>query len=458
MRRPASRVLAVGAGLALLALLPRSAAGQDRCDLRINAARRTTVEASGAAGQAGRAYTTYLGGGTVRIACGGALMTGDSAVYYESDERAEMIGRVSYRDTTRTLSANRLTYYEGSGQVVAQGDVELVRLANRFRLQSPRASFYRAGSGGGRTLATGRPHMTMPPGDGGEPIEVDADEAEFVGDTVSIGRGDVVIHRSDFDATADSAVFHPTLGRLYGRPVVTARAMRLVGDSLHAAFAAGALDRLHAFGSARGAGEAVELEAEEIAVQWQGDDVNRIEAFGDGRSLAAATEFLIAGDSLDVAFTAGEPDSVTAVGTARTFQLAQRRDTTAALVEPEPALSDSSSWIAGDSIRGWLEAGASGPDGEAAGPGSPRTRIRRLLASGNARSYFSAVRDSARSGRPSRNYIVGSSIDIAFSAGDPESVVAKQAIGVYLEPTDRPRPNSAESAPASAESLPGRRP
>ncbi|MGD8495671.1 MAG: hypothetical protein PVF05_05730 [Gemmatimonadales bacterium] len=453
-----ARLLVAWAGLPLVALAPRSATGQERCDLRINAARRTTVEAPGAAAQGGRAYTTHLGGGTVTLRCGGAVMTGDSAVYYESDERAEMIGRVSYRDTTRTLSANRLTYYEPSGQIVAQGDVELFRLANRFRLRSPRASFYRAGSGGGRTLATGRPHMTMPPGDGGEPIEVDADEAEFVGDTLSIGRGDVVIRRSDFDATADSAVFHPALGRLYGRPVVTARTMRLEGDSLHAGFSGGALDRLHAFGSARGEGETVELEADEIVVQWEGDDVHRIEAFGDGRSLAAATEFLIAGDSLDVAFTAGDPDSVTAVGTARTFQLAQGRDTTAALVEPEPQLSDSSSWIAGDSIRGWLEAGAAGPGAEAGVAGSPRTRIRRLLASGNARSYFSAVRDSARSARPSRNYIVGSSIDITFSRGDPESVVAKQAIGVYLEPTDRPRPNSAASAPAGAGSLPGRRP
>jgi hypothetical protein len=434
-------------GIAAVALLPRPAAGQERCVLRIEAPRRNAVADSGAT----RTYTTFLGGGTVTLRCASAVMTGDSAVYHESQSRAEMIGDVLYRDTTRTLSADRLTYFESSGQVVAVGSVELVRLATRARLNGPRVSFFRAGSAGGRTLATGRPHMTFPPEPGGRPIDVDADEAEFIGDTISIGRGDVILHRSDFDATADSAVFHPALGRLYGRPQVTARGMRLEGDSLHAGLADADLDRLHAFGAARAEGEAVELEAQEILVTWARDDVDRIEAFGAGRSIAASDDFLIAGDSLDVAFTAGQPDSVTAVGAARTFQLAQARDTAAALTEPTPELSDDVSWIEGDSIRGWLEpatSGGAGAPNDGAGPsGDDATRVRRLRAVGQARSYFSAVRDSAQGGRPSRNYIIGESIDIGFTAGDPVSVVADQAIGVYLEPTERPAPSSATAAP-----------
>jgi hypothetical protein len=419
--------------------------------LRIEAPRRNAVADSGA----NRTYTTFLGGGTVTLRCASAVMTGDSAVYHESQSRAEMIGSVFYRDTTRTLSADRLTYFENSGQVVAVGNVELVRLATRARLNGPRVSFFRAGSAGGRTLATGRPHMTFPPEPGGRPIDVDADEAEFIGDTISIGRGDVILHRSDFDATADSAVFLPSLGRLYGRPRVTARGMRLEGDSLHAGLTTGDLDRLHAFGAARAEGEAVELEAQEILVTWAQDDVDRIEAFGAGRSIAASDDFLIAGDSLDVAFTAGEPDSVTAVGAARTFQLAQARDTTAEqLTEPTPELADDVSWIEGDSIRGWLEPAPSQsaevPADRAGVSGGDATRVRRLRAIGRARSYFSAVRDSAQAGRPSRNYIIGESIDIGFAAGDPVSVVADQAIGVYLEPTERPAPSGATAGPGRA--------
>jgi len=431
VRRQMATTLLGAIGLVRLA---QPAAAQDRCALRIDAPERNAVGESGG----GRSYTTYLGGGTVTLRCGNAVMTGDSAVHYASEDRAEMVGQVSYRDATRTLSAQRLTYYEANGQVVAAGDVELVRLSSGARLAGPRVSFFRAGSAGGRTLATQRPHMTFPPEPGGRVIEVDADETEFIGDTISIGRGNVVLHRSDFDATADSAVLLPALGRLYGRPRVTARGMRLEGDSLHAGIAAGDLDRLHAFGAARAEGETVELEAEQILVTWGEDEVERIEAFGTGRSLAASDDFLIAGDSLDVAFTGGQPDSVTAVGTARTFQLGQVRDTTAELVEPTPELSDDVGWIAGDSIRGWLETE------------DDTTRVHRLRSTGGARSFFAAVRDSAQGRLPSRNYIIGETIDIAFSAGDPVSVTADQAIGVYLEPSDRPPPNSTSAQTESA--------
>ena len=113
------------------------------------------------------AYTTYLGGGTVILRCGDAIMTGDSAVHFETEGRAEMIGGVSYADTTRTLRANHLTYFEDDGHVVADGEVYLVRLSSGATLEGPRANFYREGPGQDRSVATGRPRMTMPPAEAG---------------------------------------------------------------------------------------------------------------------------------------------------------------------------------------------------------------------------------------------------------------------------------------------------
>jgi len=443
---------------------PGAASAQDRCALRITAPSARSMGTPGGEG----AYTTHLGGGTVTLRCGGAVMTGDSAVHYETEQRAEMIGGVNYRDTTRTLTAHRLTYYEPNGQVVATGAVELVRVATRATLSGPRVSFYRAGAGGtvGRTLATGRPHMLMPSErGGGPPIEVHADEAEFLGDTVAVARGDVTIHRTDFDAAADSARFGGETGRLYGRPNVTARGMRLEGDSIHAGLASAAVDQLHAFGSARGEGETVELEAEEILILTGSaeDEVERIEAYG-GRAIAGAEAFLIAGDSLDIRLAAGRLDSVTAVGSARSFQVGEQgpaggvREPGAPLSEPEAGLSDDASWIEGDTIRAWFEASAMAPAGPGeAGAGEDSARIRRLLARGAARSYFAAVRDSARSDRPSRNYIIGGSIDIRFADGEPAEVTADQAIGVFLEPSESATSRSPGTAiPAdTAGRLPG---
>ena len=449
--RAAGRAFLLAAFMAVVG--PQGAAGQERCGLRITAPSANSV------GTAGGESTMHLGGGTVTLRCGAAVMTGDSAVHYETEQRAEMIGSVDYRDTTRTLTADRLTYYEPNGQVVAQGNVELVRLATRATLSGPRVSFFRAGAGGGvgRTLATGRPHMVMPPESGtGPPIEVDADEAEFLGDTVAHARGDVTIRRPDFDATADSARFADETGRLFGRPVVTARGMRLEGDSIHAGLASAGVDRLHAFGAARGEGETVQLEAEEILILTSSadDEVERIEAFGD-RALAAAEAFLVAGDSLDIRFTAGRIDSVTATGSARSFQLegaegggdagapqegaqqAEQEHADEPLVEPEAGLSDETGWIEGDTIRAWFEAPPGGRDGVGgAAEGEDSARIRRLLARGAARSYFAAVRDTARSERASRNYIIGERIDIRFADGEPAEVTADQAIGVFLEPSD----------------------
>jgi len=411
---------------------PASGLAQDRCALRISASSSQSVGSPGGGG----AYTTYLGGGTVTLRCGGAVMTGDSAVHFETEQRAVMIGTVDYRDTTRTLSGNRLTYFERNGQVVASGDVELIRLSNRARLTGPRVTFYRAGAGGGvaRTLATGRPHMTMPPESGvGPPVEVDADVAEFVGDTLAFARGEVVITRTDLDASADSAWFRGESARLYGRAVVAARGMRIEGDSIHAELTSGGVDNLHAFGTARGSGEAVDLEAGQIRIRWLPgeDEVDRVEAF-DGRALAAAESFLVAGDSLDIGFTDGGLDSLTAVGTARSFQLADGppREPDLPLSEPEPAPSDDASWIEGDTIRAWFAPS----EGDRAAPGT--TEIRRLLSVGRARSYSSAVRDSTASDRPSRNYMIGRTIELRFLDGEPVEVTAEQAIGVFLEPSD----------------------
>ena len=131
----ASRRASIGrVALGILAVLtgPKAAEAQSTpsCQLRV----RVMAEAGSSEqprsnmlaipGTEGR-YAMHLGGGLVLGRCGDASMTGDSAVHLEHIAEARMIGSVRYRDTTRVLDADTVTYYGLSDRVVAVNGVRL---------------------------------------------------------------------------------------------------------------------------------------------------------------------------------------------------------------------------------------------------------------------------------------------------------------------------------------------
>jgi hypothetical protein len=226
------------------------------------------------AGAEGR-YAMHLGGGLVIGRCGDASMTGDSAVHLEHIAEARMIGSVRYRDTTRVLDADTVTYYGLTDRVVAVNDVRLERLGSGATLEGPRVDFLRTPFRGSRTLATGRPHMTLPTGGPNtEPFLVDSDEAEFVGEEQAFARGNVEIHRSDLDATADSARFDAGgLGVLYGRPIIRGEGFELTGDSVLARFADDELREVRSFGGASASGLYFVLQSDLFTAEIRGGEV-----------------------------------------------------------------------------------------------------------------------------------------------------------------------------------------
>ena len=376
-------------------------------------------------------YETHLSGGLVLGRCGDARMTGDSAVHLEHLAEARMIGSVRYTDTTRVLDAERVTYYGFTDRVVAEGDVRLERLENGATLEAPLVEFFRTPLQGNRTLATGRPHMTLPTGGPGtEPFEVDADETEFVGEDEAFARGNVEIRRSDLDATADSARFDSNgLGVLYGRPVVRGESFTLTGDSVLARFEDDELREVRAFGAASASGRDFILESELVKAEIAGGEVERLWAYGEGRSIAASGTFQLAGDSIDFAFTVGALDSISAVGQAASVETLPHVPGTP-LTEAPLSLEMGSNWLTGDTIRAFF---AVAPDTIAAGA-RPDPEPTSLLSIGESRSFYASVRDSLRSEAPSRNYLLGRRIEILFQDGEPAEVIALDAIGVSLEP------------------------
>lgn len=451
--------------LAAVPLLPEPAPAQgvNRCPINIRRA-GTRVERPDPE-QAG-AIKAFIGG-PVTVTCGDATMTGDSAEWRQVAETALMIGNVRYRDTTRTLNSDQLTFYGSRDEVVATGNVRLVRTANQARLEGPRVSFTRTPFAGARTVATGRPQMTLPAtrgGGGGPETVVDADMAEFVGESEASARGNVEMTRGEITATAERAEFSEVAARavMYDSAVIRGQGFDLTGDSIVAGFELGELRTIHAFEQATASGERFQLASDQIRARLTADQVDVIWAFGDGRSLASSSEFTLAGDSIEFSFREGAADSVSAVGTAAAEQtpsaprppgpVAPSADSLAAdpvaapvsppggrgdLAEPSLVLDPAASWIAGDTVRAWFEPDPSAPaEASADDGGTGSARIKRLRALGEARSFFAAVRDTTRSGEASRNYLLGSTIQIDFEAGEPRQLTGTDAIGVFLEPAE----------------------
>ncbi len=378
-------------------------------------------------------YEMHLGGGLVIGRCGDATMTGDSAVHLEHIAEARMIGSVRYRDTTRVLDAERVTYYGLADRVVAEDSVRLERLGSGATLEGPRVEFLRTPFRGSRTVATGRPHMTLPTGGRGtEPFLVDSDEAEFQGEERAFARGNVEIHRSDLDATADSARFDAGgLGVLYGRPIVRGEGFELTGDSVVARFSEDELREVQSFGGASASGRDFELQSEVVTAEIREGEVERLWAFGEGRSIAASGDFQLAGDSIEFSLTAGRIDSIASVGGATSVET-EPFIPGSTLTEAPKGLDPGSNWLTGDTIRAYFVV----PQSDALLPASEVDPTPdRLTSTGNARSFYASVRDSTRSESPSRNYLLGSTISVLFSDGEPSEVVARDAIGIYLEPS-----------------------
>lgn len=420
---------------------------------------------------AGGGYITHIGGG-MTWTCGDARMTADSAVKIDPESLVRMIGDVHYRDTIRTLDSRLLDYYQAQRRVVAMQDVRLTRLSSGAKLRGPRAEFLRSATGElERTVATGRPHITLPPkGAGALPFQIDADSAVFVGDVRAVAVGDVRIERGELSARSRRAEFEfgRELARLYGEPVVTNPEARLSGDSIFLWLSEQELRKVESMGSAEAVGESFDVRGPRIDAAFREKRLDQLWAHGEGRSGARSGDLRLLGDSLRFALVEGRLDSVIAVGSASGVQ----GDSTGELLaEPSLDVPGPRDWITGDTLRAaFVPAGdstertarpdtagpvttASADSGTAEDTTARRVTIRTLRSIGDARSYYSAVRDSAQASRPSHNYLVGKSIELVFKDGQVADVNAEEAIGVYLEPESAGEP--APASPGSAGEVPG---
>jgi len=420
-------------------------------------------------------YVTHVGNG-LRWTCGSAQMYADSAVKYDRERRLKAIGSIDYRDSVRTLTADTLTYYEAQDRLVAEGDAVLRRRDRGSTLAGPRIEFLRAASGvERRTVATGRPHLTVRPapadGDSAPPTGLDADRIVLVGRDEVRSWGDVRIERPDVTASADSAFFflEEGEGRLFGAPEVRGESFTLTGRTILTGFEEGELREVVARDSARASGEGFELYASLIRARLADRAIERLWAHGEGRSAALAPPYRLEADSLAFRFRGGRLDTLRALVRAEAVEVGDSLPG-----DPHRSLPlevGDRGWLAADTLvmafggdsadaAPDTAAGAGGPqapaapvdtggvpseaggaptEGEGRGepaptPGEDDTRLRRVHALGSARAYRVLRPEDGSSGPPSRHYQRGREIVVEFREGQAVRVRGEWAIGVHLDP------------------------
>ena len=275
-------------------------------------------------------HVTHLSGRYLWT-CGSAAMEADSAIKRDGPRQVELIGRVVYEDTIRTLKSDRLLYFQLSDFIIVEDNVELVRLVDGSTLTGPRVEFLRAVSGvDAFTTAPGRPTVTFYPehGESGEPFEVEADVAVFAGEDEARFAGDAVISRSDFNARADTASLtrEDGLGVMWGEPWIEAEGIRLEGDTIRFRSENDELEDVRAIGGGYAAGENYEVRAEAIDIELDNRDVKHVWAHGEGLGEAVSGSHVLYGDSLHFVMYRSQIDTAYSVGDAVAIQ----RDTTVA--------------------------------------------------------------------------------------------------------------------------------
>ena len=228
----------------------------------------------------------------------------------------------------------------------------------------------------------------------------------------------------------------------------------LIGDSLHFLMFERQIDSVFAVGGALAIqGDSAELASELFSTQMIVEPISVDSVTIEGEKPPNDVQGRTEADSIETASDSSDENTtfvqnpVTGVG------------------GPQPSIDGSTDWVRGDTLiavferpdrslpgslsvvgrgipsnavdtvsqevsEGLVEEGTEAP--EAAGD----PVMERLIAIGQASSFYRQIRDSTLTDRPSRNYMIGTRIDVFFENGEPVTVRGENAIGVYLEPEE----------------------
>ena len=267
-----------------------------------------------------------------------------------------------------------------------------------------------------------------------EPVVVEADRTASTNDSLFFLGGRVHVTRTDLYSTSDSARVDNGTGfaQLLGSAVVRGKGKRvftlestvidLFSHEQH-------LERVVSKGNARATGEDFDLTSDTIVMQIDSNQIQRAQAWGKKRATVLSPGRQMIADSLDILMPRQQLREVHALR--------------GAFAESDPdstkVRTSERDWIRGDTLFAVFD---SIPPGDT----TSKARIKRIIATGRAKSYQQVASNSGRIDKPAINYVRGRLITVFFDSATVQSVhVDQNAVGVYLEPTP---PDTAKGAPA----------
>ena len=388
-------------------------------------------------------YNFFQGGG-VTYHCEGQdnTLQADSAEYYGDQKVLYLIGDVHYTEPRAKVDSERMTYFQIEDRLRAEGNVN-VRTQSGTTIRGPSMDYYRATIVRplARTVATGRPRMSIAQrqttAQRPEPIDVIANTLVAEGDNLVYASGNVEVTRPDILAKGDSAFLdgQREFARLMRTPVVQSRRGRpftLTGTVIDLYSRNRALERVVATPSGHVLSQDLELVADSVDLRVRENQLERVMAWGrKSRAKALSPEREVVADSIDAQMPGQRLREVRAIGKA----YANSVPDTSRIVSTER------DWMKGDSVIAEF-------DSVARGDTTSKPQAKRIIAKGEASSFYQLAGSGAAKGAPNLNYVRGRIITVNFVDKTVDKVdVVDQATGIYLEPST--------AAPTDA-TMPGR--
>jgi lipopolysaccharide export system protein LptA len=385
-------------------------------------------------------YNFFQGGG-VTYHCEGQdnTLQADSAEYYGDQKVLYLIGSVHYTEPRAKVDSERMTYFQIEDRIRAEGNVN-VRTQTGTTIKGPVMDYYRATPARplARTVATGRPRMAIAQKETAnskpEPIDVVSNTLVSEGDNLVYASGNVEVTRPDLVAKSDSAFLdgQREFARLMRTPSVQSRKGRpftLTGGVIDLYSRNRNLERVVATPTGHVLSQDLELAADSVDLRVVQNQLQRVIAWGrKNRATALSPERRVVADSIDAQMPGQRLREVRAIGEA----FANSDPDTTRFVSTER------DWMRGDSVIAEF-------DSIAPGDTVTKPQAKRIIANGNASSFYQLAGNSKTKGPPNLNYVRGRIITVSFQNKTVDKVdVVDQASGVYLEPTVKAKADTAQ--------------